>query len=70
MLVCLHFMSLIVPLQKESDADLKLFACKKFKCNPANICCLEDVFKTSSRHVLKTFSTHLQRNNFTSSKTS
>ena len=31
---------------------------------------LEDVFKTSSRHVLKTSPTRLQRNNFTSSKTS
>ena len=31
---------------------------------------LQDVLKTSSRHVLKTFSTRLQRNNFTSSKTS
>ena len=31
---------------------------------------LEDVFKTSSRHVLKTSSTRLQRNNFASSKTS
>ena len=31
---------------------------------------LEDVFKTSSRHVFKTSSTRLQRNNFTSSKTS
>ena len=31
---------------------------------------LQDVFKTSSRHVLKTSSTRLQRNNFSSSKTS
>ena len=31
---------------------------------------LEDVLKTSSRHVLKMSSTRLQRNNFTSSKTS
>ena len=31
---------------------------------------LQDVLKTSSRHVLKTSSTRLQRNNFTSSKTS
>ena len=31
---------------------------------------LEDVLKPSSRHVLKTSSTRLQRNNFTSSKTS
>ena len=31
---------------------------------------LEDVLKTPSRHVLKTPSTRLQRNNFTSSKTS
>ena len=31
---------------------------------------LQDVLKTSSRHVLKTSSTSLQRNNFTSSKTS
>ena len=31
---------------------------------------LEDVLKMSSRHVLKTSSTRLQRNNFTSSKTS
>ena len=30
---------------------------------------LEDVLKTSWRHVLKTSSTRLQRNNFTSSKT-
>ena len=30
---------------------------------------LQDVLKTSSRHVLKTSSTRLQRNNFTSSKT-
>ena len=30
---------------------------------------LEDVLKTSSRHVLKTSSTRLQRNNLTSSKT-
>ena len=52
MLVCLRFMSVIVPLQKELDADLKLSACKKFKCNPANISWssrrLEDVFNTSS----------------------
>ena len=31
---------------------------------------LEDALKTSSRHVLKTSSTRLQQNNFTSSKTS
>ena len=31
---------------------------------------LEDILKTSSRHLLKTSSTRLQRNNFTSSKTS
>ena len=31
---------------------------------------LEDVFKTSSRHVLKTSSIRLQRNSFTSFKTS
>ena len=31
---------------------------------------LQDVLKTSSRHVLKTSSTRLQCNNFTSSKTS
>ena len=31
---------------------------------------LQDVLKTSSRHVLKTSSTRLQRNNFTPSKTS
>ena len=31
---------------------------------------LQDVLKTSSRHALKTSSTSLQRNNFTSSKTS
>ena len=31
---------------------------------------LQDVLKTSSRHVLKTSSTRLQRNNFMSSKTS
>ena len=31
---------------------------------------LQDVFKTSWRHVLKTSSTRLQRNSFTSSKTS
>ena len=31
---------------------------------------LEDVFKTCSRHVLKTSSTCLQHNNFTSSKMS
>ena len=30
---------------------------------------LQDVLKTPSRHVLKTFSTRLQRNNFSSSKT-
>ena len=30
---------------------------------------LQDVFKTSSRHVLKMSSTRLQRNNFSSSKT-
>ena len=29
---------------------------------------LQDVLKTSSRHVLKTSSTRLQRNNFTSSR--
>ena len=49
---------------------------------PANICwssrhlenvlktCLEDVFKTSWRHALKTSSKRLQRNNFSLSKTS
>ena len=31
---------------------------------------LQDVLKISSRHVLKMCSTRLQRNNFTSSKTS
>ena len=32
--------------------------------------CLHNVFKTSSRHVFKTSSRRLQRNNFSSSKTS
>ena len=32
--------------------------------------CLQDVFKTSSRYVFKTSSRRLQRNNFSSSKTS
>ena len=32
--------------------------------------CLDNVFKTSSRHVFKTSSRRLQRNNFSSSKTS
>ena len=32
--------------------------------------CLQDVFKTSSRHVFKTAWRRLQRNNFSSSKTS
>ena len=32
--------------------------------------CLQDVFKTSSRHVFKAFQRRLERNNFWSSKTS
>ena len=46
------------------------FILKLFKCPQQTLVGLEDVFKTSSRHVLKTSSTRLQRNNFTSSKTS
>ena len=39
-------------------------------CPSTTVVGLEHVFKTSSRHVLKTSSTRLQRNNFSSSKTS
>ena len=39
-------------------------------CSQQTFVGLEDVLKTCSKHVLKTSSTRLQRNNFTSSKTS
>ena len=47
-----------------------LYVLKVWNCSQQIFVGLEDAFKTSSRHVLKTSSTRLQRNNFTSSKTS
>ena len=35
-----------------------------------HLVCLQDIFKTPSRYVVKTSWTRLQRNNFVSSKTS
>ena len=50
-----------------SDTDLDLLD----KDIPGNyFLCLQDVSKTCSRHVFKTSSRYLQRNNFSSSKTS
>ena len=43
---------------------------KTMKCIQQTFVGLQDVLKTSSRHVLKTSSTRLQRNNFSFSKTS
>ena len=50
----------------DKDIPTKHFVCLKdvFKTSSRH------VFKTSSRHVFKTFSRRLQRNNFSSSKTS
>ena len=42
----------------------------KYKVAQQTFVGLQDVFETSSRHVLKTSSTRPQRNNFSSSKTS
>ena len=54
------------------EANLQLIEESHFKSKIARqtFVGLQDVFKTSSRHVLKTFSTRLQRNNVSSSKTS
>ena len=54
------------------EANLQLIEESHFKSKIAQqtFVGLQDVFKTSSRHVLKTSSTRLQRNNFTFSKTS
>ena len=59
-------------LVKETDYDTKIaeIESKVADVTQQTFAGLQDVFKTSSRHVLKTSSTRLQRNNFTSSKTS
>ena len=68
----LHFRPI---LWKTSFCIFALSALCQFRCNlhklsQQTFAGLEDVFKTSSRHAFKTSSTRLQRNHFTSSKTS
>ena len=53
------------------DTHLDLLSPDKYTDIPSKyFVCLQNIFKTSSRHVFKTSSRRLQRNNFSSSKTS
>ena len=54
-----------------SDTHLDLLSSDKYTDIPSKyFVCLHKIFKRSSRHVFKTSSRRLQRNNFSSSKTS
>ena len=57
-------------LERKEEATMFFIIKKSEERSQQTFAGLQDVFKTSSRHVLKTPSTSLQRNNFTSSKTS